>query len=592
MSATATQPHEHFIADREPRVIFGMVNADGSPVLWYYDEERWETITKIQVMKHRIRVNMATSGTDMAAMDARAVQRALCARPGADGLIYWLATFGWILEPRNEGVLAKLPFIPFPRQLDLIDWIYWVMDQPLGANSSGLVEKSRSVGATWLSAAHTAKHWQFDPHMWVSGVISKTDELVDNKGDPASYFWKVDFLLKNQPEWLLPDGFAGFHERSPHRSHAKLLNPATDSVVVGSTTTDLSFVGARLKKLDIDEAGTLEGFDEIWSNTATVTDHRFAITTPRTRHTMGVYNLRFGLEGYVTPAIFSFRWNEVPGRDEYWFASMRETMQADRFKREIQLDWKSDQGEFVYPNADPIRPSDEYGFVPGWPVIVGIDDGWDDEFAITWMQKDLARSRYRILGGYSNRGKPIKFYGHILTGNPDSPDFEFDWAELELMRWVKSCGLYKAIFYGDRHGDNTDLSSGKSPFKVLLEQTGIFVITNPDPRHNDIQYRIDATSEAIPRIDCHTEHNAPTVLHALQNARYPRRRETAQPTGEVRGPIHDGSSHYRTTVEYIMINDRMASVAPRPVRRNAGWHERSVSQGPRRSGSQPMWGSR
>lgn len=590
-------PHRDFHTDRPPRVVFGMVNEDGSPILWYYDEERWRTITRIQVLKHRFRVKRATEGTDVASMDARALQRKLCERDGPDGLIYWLATFGWILEPRNDGINTKLPFIPFPRQLDLIDWYYWVMEQDLGRTSSGLVEKSRSVGATWIDAAHTAKHWQFDRTMFVAGVISKTDELVDNKGDPSSYFWKLQYLLTQQEDWLLPEGFAGFHERSPHRSHGKLINPRTDSVVVGSTTTDLSFVGARLRKLTIDEAATLEGFDEVWSNTASVTDHRFAITTPRTRHTMGVFNLRFGSEGYVTPSLFSFRWYEVPGRDEWWLHGMRESMQSDRFEREIMLNWRADQGEFGFPQSHDMVASNDYEPVPGWPVIVGIDDGWDDEFSITWMQHDVLNNRYRIIGNYSNRGKPMSFYGHILTGGALLPEgaeasggYPFVREDWEYMRWVRKHGLRNATYYGDRHGANTDLSSGSSPFETLTNQTGIYVMVSTDPAHNDQKYRVDAVQEALPRMEFWTHMGAKTVLWALQNSRYPRKRDTAQPTSEVRGLIHDATSHPRATLEYIMIGLKTAQAPFRrkknnPTRSVSGWRTPPQRHGRRTSGT-------
>ena len=580
-------PHEHFDASRPPRTIFGLVRDDGTPIPLHYDEAGWRATTWPDILIHRLRIQMATAGADMASEDVRAAQRALCAQDGPDGLLYWLYTFGWILEPRNDGVNTRLPFIPYPRQLDLIDWVYWVMAQPIGRYASGLVEKARSVGATWIAAAHTAKHWQFDPHMWVSGVISKTDEEVDNKADPGSYFWKLDYLLKNQPDWLLPAGFAGFHERSPHRSHAKIINPATDSIVVGSTTTDLAFVGKRLKKLDIDEGATLEGFDEIWANTASVTDHRIVYTTPRTRHTMGVYNLRYGHDGYISPAIFSFRWHEVPGRDEYWYASMRETMQDEKFEREINLNWRSDQGEFVYPHAWDIAPRDSFGFVPGWPIRVGIDDGWDDEFAIVWMQKDLAHNRWRVIAGYQYRGQPMKYYGQLLMGMP-TPEFHWGERERELMAWIREYGIFNAVYYGDRHGDNTDLSSGKSPFQVLTEQTGIIVITAPDPNRNDLKFRIDAMNEAMPRIDVHTEHGALEVLDAFQNSRYPRRRETAQPTNEVRGPIHDSTAHFCAAAQYIFVNEQYESLVGRrgpSVRQGVDITRRYTAPRGRRGGS-------
>jgi hypothetical protein len=39
---------------------------------------------------------------------------------------------------------------------------------------------------------------------------------------------------------------------------------------------------------------------------------------------------------------------------------------------------------------------------------------------------------------------------------------------------------------------------------------------------------------------------------AMQNARYPDRNETSQSTSENKKPVHDASSHFRTSFEYLI----------------------------------------
>ena len=41
-------------------------------------------------------------------------------------------------------------------------------------------------------------------------------------------------------------------------------------------------------------------------------------------------------------------------------------------------------------------------------------------------------------------------------------------------------------------------------------------------------------------------------LSAMQNARYPERNETSQSTGENYKPVHDQTSHFRTSFEYLV----------------------------------------
>ena len=66
---------------------------------------------------------------------------------------HWCYTF----DPRNAGSdrPTKIPFILFPRQREFIEFLVACSRAP----ASGLIEKSRDMGATWLCVAFSV--WLF-----------------------------------------------------------------------------------------------------------------------------------------------------------------------------------------------------------------------------------------------------------------------------------------------------------------------------------------------------------------------------------------------------------------------------------------------
>ena len=536
---------------RPPRLIPGLVDAQGQPLAMPYDEAGWRAWYD-QVLLHRIRAMRATEGTDKASLLAREAHRAFCRQPGPNGRLYWLLTFGWILEPRNEAGAMDLPFMLYPRQVELIDEYESAYATPAPSNDANLaVIKSRDVGGTWIDAADSAWRWQFEERFF-GMVISSDADLAFDWDNPKSYFFKVKYLLQSQPAWLLPRGFAGFHHRSPHAKEGILINPATKSTFTGSTTTPDAGRGNRLGKVTVDEAGTLDEFDAIYNNLQNVTDHTIVISSAHVRHGMGLYNLVHGKEGYTPPRLFYFRWNEIPGRDEDWYRAKKSTMKDDEFQREVEMNWLAGSGDFAFPAILAVEPG-HFPYVPGWQTYVSIDDGYDQDFAISWWQTDLAHGRLRCIAAYANSKLPIRYYGFLMTGQPSS---EFRWGEEErrLMAWLREYTVFNAVYTGDRHGDNTDLSSGVSPFEVLSTDFGLMVTPTPDPQSNNLKYRLDLVSEHIPHMDFDQDHGAPLVLESLKISRHRRHRPSAQPTTEVKGLIHHGNeSHFRTTVDYLLM---------------------------------------
>ena len=570
--------------DCRSRLIPGLVNRQGRSLPMPYDEPAWRVWYR-QILAHRIRVKRATEGTDLASLDARRAHLALCRQKGANGTLYLLNTFGWILEPRNESGQKVLPFITWPRQVELIDdWEAALAIPGPSPQANQAVIKARDVGGTWIDVAHKAKNWLF-AEMWHTAIVSSDYNLAADWHDPKSYFFKLKFLLQSFPEWVLPEGFGGFVPRSPHAKDGLLINPATGSTVAASTTTPDALRGNRLAEATLEEAGTLDDFDAIYNNVQNVTDHTRPISSAHVRHGMGLYNLVHGKDGYTAPRVFYFRWNDVPGRGEDWYRAKKATMKEDDFAREVEINWLAGSGDFAFPVLQTIEPG-PYPYVPGWQLYVSIDDGYDQDTAISVWQTELRYGRLRCIAAYANKKVPIAYYGHLLRGEYPGR-YRWGHTEQELGDWFRQIGLVQqAIFYGDRHGDNTDLSSGKSPFQVLAEEFGIVVVINPDPEANNLKYRLDLVNEHAHLLDFDMDHGAPQVLEALKNSRHPHRRDSAQPVTEVKGVIHHGNeSHYRTTVDYLLMNLRWtlkggdsAPAAPQTVGIGGGFNPHATGR--------------
>src|SRR5260221_6949290 len=127
---------------------------------------------------------------------------------------HWAMTY----DPRLAGSTtpALTPFILFRRQQEFIEFIYAC----LKAKASGLVEKSRDMGATWGAVLASIHLWLF----WEGAAVgwgSRKAMSVDQIGRPDSIFEKIRIVLRNLPRELLPDGFS-FKD---HMSLMKIINP-------------------------------------------------------------------------------------------------------------------------------------------------------------------------------------------------------------------------------------------------------------------------------------------------------------------------------------------------------------------------------
>lgn len=147
----------------------------------------------------------------------------------------WCMTY----DPRNASSEKPtlMPFITFPRQDDFICFL----SDCLREEESGLVEKTRDIGATWLCCAYSVWLWLFTPGSSV-GWGSRKESLVDKLGDPDSIFEKIRMILKYLPGFLMPVGY----DDKKYSSYMKLINPENGSTITGESGDNIGRGGRKL----------------------------------------------------------------------------------------------------------------------------------------------------------------------------------------------------------------------------------------------------------------------------------------------------------------------------------------------------------
>lgn len=210
---------------------------------------------------------------------------------------YWISNYVFTYDPRLAEPFIK--FKLFPRQEEMVHWLELRQD----TRSSGCVEKSRDVGATWIISAFLLHRW-----LWyegfAGGVGSRKLEYVDNIGDPKSIFEKLRMILRKLPNWMMPYGF----EWKKHSLEGRLINPAMQSSIIGEGGAQIGR-GGRTSMYVVDEFNYLEKPDLAEAALRDNTNVVIYVGTPN-----GLVGIA---EKRKTLPLFTFHWKDDPRKNTW-----------------------------------------------------------------------------------------------------------------------------------------------------------------------------------------------------------------------------------------------------------------------------------
>jgi len=164
----------------------------------------------------------------------------------AESLIFWINAFGWTYDPRKKP--ATIPMILYPFQEDAVMRI----DGAIEAPHDLVIDQSRDMGASWCILFPVVHRWQFREDQTFL-VASRNEKYVDSPGNPKSLFWKLDHIVRKQPNWLLPGRGDGIL-----RTEQRYQNLETGNTINGESSTENLARGDRRTALLVDEFAAYE----------------------------------------------------------------------------------------------------------------------------------------------------------------------------------------------------------------------------------------------------------------------------------------------------------------------------------------------
>jgi len=276
---------------------------------------------------------------------------------GVAGTLHWFEYYAWGYDPRPDAPLQVMPFA-FDRDSTgsefafQSNYVRWLERTVFDLRTSGLVEKSRDMGATVTAINWTLKQWLFRDNF--SALLLSTDEdLVDSKKDKDTLFEKARFGIRLLPHWMLPAGFDLVRDMT----HMSITNPATGADITGEAPTENVGRQRRRTFVLMDEFATWRfgGYPQYDSLSQTVRS-MLILATPK-----GKFNKYSELRHSGNANVFEMDWREHPWKDDRWYGSLTfgyggPPMTAESIAQEIDRNYEASQPGKVFKDWHAREP--------------------------------------------------------------------------------------------------------------------------------------------------------------------------------------------------------------------------------------------
>lgn len=346
---------------------------------------------------------------------------------------HWVDTY----DPRNAGTAlpARLPLVLFERQDELIQFLKSCIE----AETGGLVEKARDMGATWICVGFSVWIWLFWPGAAV-GWGSRKEQLVDRLGDPDSIFEKMRTVIRNLPQEFLP---AGFKEKE-HMTYMRIVNPENGATITGEAGNNIGRGGRKLIYFK-DESAHYERPELIEAALGDNTRVQIDISSVNGLGNVFHRKRESGVEWEPgKPAnpnkvnVFVMDWRDHPAKTDEWY--LKRKKQAEEagllhiFAQEVERNYASSvEGiiikiEWILAAVDAHK---KLGFEATGMHVGGMDiaDEGGDKNAFArrqgpmllaaedWGEGDTGQSTRRVIGNCVDFGVPVEIqYDSVGVG--------------------------------------------------------------------------------------------------------------------------------------------------------------------------------
>lgn len=265
-----------------------------------------------------------------------------------DFINMWCITY----DPRAVSPQPKvMPFKLFPRQEEFVHFIVGCLND----KESGLTEKSRDMGMTWLCCAISVWLWLFFPGMAI-GWGSRKEEYVDHSGDPKAIFPKIRQIIENIPDFARPNGYIG----KKHAIYMRIINPENGSIIAGEAGDGMGRGGrssvyfkdesAHYERPELIEAA-LGDNTEVQIDISSVNGTNNVFYRKRMAGDVWYMDAKERRKGYTR--VFVFDWRDNPMKNQEWYDTRREAAERNGllhiFAQEVERNYSSAIDRIIIP---------------------------------------------------------------------------------------------------------------------------------------------------------------------------------------------------------------------------------------------------
>ena len=459
---------------------------------------------------------------------------------------YFVDGFCWTLDPRE--ISPNKPFVLWPKQRKFLLWLEVLYQRSqLGEKINIVIDKPRAIGVSYCLLVWHLWHYIFDD--FTARIGSRKEDYVDKKGDPDALFPKLDYQLDRLPLWLQGSNDRTYMMLKPHAGRSQ-------KSIVGESANPNFGRGGRKNSILFDEFAFWEYAKSSWESSGESTNFRIAVSTPpESGKDSYFYKLLTGQKGKIFK--FEFNWNDDPRRNDQWLVQARESKSEEEFAREVLKSFEGTTKGKVYAVSVRFATLNNVDYQPNLPLFVSWDFGLDT-VAMIWWQKDFSTNQVYMIDCYHNENKEIGFYVPFVNGIVASDgqtvynNFELEMIERHR-QWSKN-----VTHFGDPDVKKRNLINKESVKDWLHNNHGIYVQSQSwgGREWTDLK---EKTILLFKRLTINESRCEP-ALSALRNAKYPEVREGSQRTTESTNPVHDWTSHFRTSAEYFADNEPETNV--------------------------------
>lgn len=307
------------------------------------------------------------------------------ARPenAATFIMHWLDTY----DPRKEGI-KWLPFVMFEKQAEFINFL----NSCVTDSESGLVEKARDMGATWLCVCWSVWAWRFQRDIAI-GWGSRKQELVDRLGDMDSIFEKIRQSIDRLPAVFRPNYTGAFMKVVNHDNGASITGESGDNIGRGG----------RKRIYFKDESAHYERPELIEAALGDNTNTQIDISSVNGTANVFYRRRKAGVDWpFVTPGktrVFVFRYSDHPEKTKEWYERRRSKYEnegmAHIFAQEVDRNYAAAISNAIIPLAWLEACRDAHKRIPG--MLDGPNHGGFDVADEGLDTNAISRSKGRVL---------------------------------------------------------------------------------------------------------------------------------------------------------------------------------------------------